>query len=462
MRRGLVRSAAVVAYVAWSARNLGCDPLSTTSKVVDTDGDGLSDVDEKQLYGTSPVLADTDGDGMSDYVEIVQKSFDPVSAPLRFNPRVADVPELDILVTGPPLLSLRITEANGETRTFETSHTIGTEDTVTDSTTQTNAQTNGISQSTTVTREIARDVGISNVQRERDAGPGGRDAGVDASEDQGGPILVTLSDAVSSTAERSSTTLLSFSFTHEQSRSISEAVTRAEAYAQSHDIEASGAVLGLLAVIVNRGDLAFRVTNLVLSASLLTADGLEAPVGNLDIHTVFTNFVPYSLAPGEQQGPVNFDKDFINLDQVAAILRNLQGLTVRIGVYELSDVAGKPFAFDVEVIRARTATVSIDYGKRRPPERHLVATNLDPASPGVSAKRALHEILRIPVQSDPDSGVTSVRDVVADPGGRGRWIVYHRHDNGSHVMTTPYRGPFDFDQITLRTGDVLRLIWVDS
>lgn len=38
--------------------------------VVDTDRDGLSDVDEVQLYGTDEVVADTDGDGFLDGVEI--------------------------------------------------------------------------------------------------------------------------------------------------------------------------------------------------------------------------------------------------------------------------------------------------------------------------------------------------------------------------------------------------------
>ena len=43
----------------------GTDPNSS-----DTDGDGLSDFDEVRLHGTSPILADTDGDGTDDGVEI--------------------------------------------------------------------------------------------------------------------------------------------------------------------------------------------------------------------------------------------------------------------------------------------------------------------------------------------------------------------------------------------------------
>ena len=47
--------------------------------VVDTDGDGLSDVEE-ELAGTSSAMADTDGDGFSDLLEVRQSNagFDPL------------------------------------------------------------------------------------------------------------------------------------------------------------------------------------------------------------------------------------------------------------------------------------------------------------------------------------------------------------------------------------------------
>jgi hypothetical protein len=45
----------------------------------DTDGDGLTDRDERELYGTEPLQADTDGDELSDGVEI-QLGTDPLNA----------------------------------------------------------------------------------------------------------------------------------------------------------------------------------------------------------------------------------------------------------------------------------------------------------------------------------------------------------------------------------------------
>ncbi len=52
----------------------GSNPL-----LADTDGDGLNDGDEVNIYGTDPTLADTDGDGRSDADEILG---DPATNPL--------------------------------------------------------------------------------------------------------------------------------------------------------------------------------------------------------------------------------------------------------------------------------------------------------------------------------------------------------------------------------------------
>ena len=117
MVRRLLRFSATAVAIAWLGAGLGCDPSSTTPGVVDTDGDGLSDIDEISLYGTSPVLADTDGDGLSDYDEVVQRAFDPVNGPHHFNPLVADVPLMNLRITSAPLVTVHLTDANGVTLT---------------------------------------------------------------------------------------------------------------------------------------------------------------------------------------------------------------------------------------------------------------------------------------------------------------------------------------------------------
>jgi hypothetical protein len=53
---------------------LAVSPVATSTDLhlLDTDGDGLSDYDEINIYHTSPYLEDTDGDGINDKQEIIQ------------------------------------------------------------------------------------------------------------------------------------------------------------------------------------------------------------------------------------------------------------------------------------------------------------------------------------------------------------------------------------------------------
>jgi hypothetical protein len=81
----------------------------------DTDGDGLTDEEEINLYGTSPYLADTDGDGVSDREEI-ERGTDPLCAAGQecdINSRIASSGIVPSLNVGEEALSA--SEANSET-----------------------------------------------------------------------------------------------------------------------------------------------------------------------------------------------------------------------------------------------------------------------------------------------------------------------------------------------------------
>lgn len=52
-------------------------PATTIDPTLDTDGDGLPDVDEIGIYGTNPNNYDTDGDTVSDYLEAKDGKSDP-------------------------------------------------------------------------------------------------------------------------------------------------------------------------------------------------------------------------------------------------------------------------------------------------------------------------------------------------------------------------------------------------
>jgi hypothetical protein len=52
---------------------LGLDPTNP-----DTDGDGVADGDEPNIYGTDPLNPDTDGDGATDGEELFWTHTDPL------------------------------------------------------------------------------------------------------------------------------------------------------------------------------------------------------------------------------------------------------------------------------------------------------------------------------------------------------------------------------------------------
>ena len=58
-------------FVDWHLEFYGVDEYR------DTDGDGLTDVNETNIHNTDPTLADTDGDGLNDGDEILNESTDP-------------------------------------------------------------------------------------------------------------------------------------------------------------------------------------------------------------------------------------------------------------------------------------------------------------------------------------------------------------------------------------------------
>src|SRR5690606_35054501 len=62
--------------------------IDVASDELDSDGDGLSDADEENVYGTDPSNPDTDGDGFTDGEEVEAGSdpLDPLSTPLNLPP----------------------------------------------------------------------------------------------------------------------------------------------------------------------------------------------------------------------------------------------------------------------------------------------------------------------------------------------------------------------------------------
>ena len=66
----------------------------------DSDGDGLFDADELNVYGTDPLNPDTDGDGLTDGAEVIQHMTDPLD-PDTDDDGLTDGEEVNVYMTDP-------------------------------------------------------------------------------------------------------------------------------------------------------------------------------------------------------------------------------------------------------------------------------------------------------------------------------------------------------------------------
>lgn len=512
---------AVVACGLAIPHALACLPSDSAGPEPDTDHDGLSDREELEVYGTSPLMPDTDGDGYTDYQEVVTYGFDPTNDPDRFNPRVADLPQMTIVVTGPPIVRFVTTLADGTTITTDNSladsvtygemfgptWTQGQSNTLSES--QTNTQDMSVMPSTMNQTSVTVPLGSpggsvtvtpvdggggggpTDASADADAGDAGEDgeaedagvpepaeaaaeqvttttnpSGATLTQTQGNSVTLTFDNSVSTTVNPSTTTDTTYSFTDQQIRQNQETYTRTESFAEAHTVTALAATLKVPTVIYNTGHVAFRVTNVFIGATLVDFSGALIAIGNLEIdQDLITTFQPFALAAGEHTGPTVFDDTTLEITSGLQILSSGRGLLLDLATYELDDASGKPYAFDTTDIGSKTALVAIDYGAKsaRQPELYQVATNFDPSHPGVTAGQLFQNILSVPYFASPETGLVAVRETAVSASGGAHWSVALVHDSGPDIATTTYGdslAPYDFDGIDVQAGDVLHLAYV--
>jgi alpha-tubulin suppressor-like RCC1 family protein len=407
----------------------------------DTDGDGLTDDDELLVHKTSPTLKDTDGDGMSDYTECVDYGYDSTNNRYRYNPLIADLPELGINLTSPPSVSLHLTDTEGNKRTFETGRSDESARTVNQS--QTNSRSSSIEMSVKTT----------------------------ATGTVGFPPSASVSVEVGASwgFERSS------SFTYGQARENRQSLSNSEAFEESNEIAASGGILMVTCEIANRGNIAFKIENIILGAVVpdFTNPGIFNPIGNLILDAGnYTSFPNMSLGPGEKLEVLNFINNGLDLTTAKNLLWDSSSLVLKPTSIELVDADGKSFSFNREEVQAKTASILIDYGGHRQTEQYRVATNADPNNWGLTIDKIMTEILDIPFEAGDTSwggqtkqGLISVRDVANDETKNAYWVVVHSWDNGLETDAAGYNlatEDYEFGSILLKAGHKLVLVYIED
>lgn len=434
-------------------------PSNPTANInQDSDADGLSDDLESNTYHTNPEVKDTDGDGFNDYEEIITKAFSAQTDNFQFNPRIADAPKVDIALTSAPNFAMRYTEGN------TTGLSVGTERTTGTSTVDTRNWGGSNSHSVEMTHTASVEVSVQH------------EFGLTGGTSVGATLGYQFSYA--------STNETSTNWSQEQQRENNEALTDIENRESSQTVTVEGGEMHTTVRITNNGDIAYKLKDLTLSAYIGNPlDPLRVqPVANL---TFFPSggpavFPEVTLTPHETTPPLTFGAD-VNIDTIKQLLRDSSNLVIAPVVGTLEGNGEVSFELASTDINTRTAQVIIDFGLDRPVETYHVATVLDQDHPGVTAKRAFEEILRIPYAtgtgswlhgtdsqaSDSFRGVTSVRNQSMDTGKNAYWIVTHTYptEGGVSSKTDYYNlilNPYDFDAIQLQKGHTLHLVYVQD
>lgn len=408
-------------------------PSECDDPELDTDADGLGDCEERVLR-TSPILADTDGDGFDDKAEV--ELFN-ASANYKFNPRIADVPKLRFQMTSVPTLGL----------TYET--TDGTEHTVSAERSEESAMTLTTSESTT---------NATSVEETHSAGVS-LSVGYTWGATGGANVEATVSYGYS----HATTNETSMTWSEEQARENREAYSEGQSFAKSNAVTTSGGSLITTLSVFNEGNVAFTVDNLVVSA--VTHDPARypsvSPIGNLSLDTTFASFPSFSLAPGASADDMVFANTELSVETISSLLRDSNGLTLKVAAYEITDANGNSYSHNFTDIAARDATVLIDYGVERPSERFLVSTSFDPSRGNVPAAEILGDVVNIDFAAD-SGELTAVRNVAADAARSASWLVVHASGDGVEIDTTTYDEDYDFNDIDLRAGDLLHLVYLED
>ncbi len=426
--------------------------------MVDTDGDsrgpggnGISDPNlwdgyELLFSGTSPTLADTDGDGLTDLEEIHSGGIDP---------GIANLPRMSLDLYSDPAIILNVTDTQSNERV------------------QVEAllekDNEGYQHTDTESTKMSIDNTVK-IHTELEAGTGTWPPSFEAkvttdTEFKHGYAT----ESVASWTEES---------VRESRQNLENTVRAIE------QISYDDGMVWTAMKITNSSDMAFRVSDLRIVALRMKPSGAFEPVGTLTLGQLGgTSTEPRRWEPYEGQtgdfvlGPSVEYVGLVGADRLPAqtmrsLMSNPTALMFEIGSYTLHklDAQGVPtvnFAVLGETVIQRTGLIVIDYGNGAV-ERHMIATNVfrfpDGSGRGVALGEALDQIgivhATAPHATDPTRRVlTKVGSVeafldAAQPRIRGFWLV---GGTGS-VFDEPLAQ--DFDDIVLHSGGRVHLTFV--
>ncbi len=387
-----------------TARAVRSDPFSA-----DTDSDGVCDREESALK-LDPRQADTDGDGLSDGEELSRWGSSPTNVDsdqdAHGNSAFYDGAELLNYGTSPTLAD---TDGDGRTD-YEELNQNGTNPLVAElpqpklelvgpvdlgihvmtstGTTLTNAATQSFAQASTNT--LAKTSSTANTQTTESSFE------ITTEASAGFPASASVS-ASGTYSEKAGYVQETSSSVSRQAQLSSEQTYQAlSSQLIEQDQTVTGGHLAVDFQIQNVGTRTFQLSSVVVTA--LRRD----PANPASFTSIATLSFPASandlvLAEGQSAGPIRAEAD-ISGNVALDLLANPGAIFFRTANFQLIDRTGEAFQFSIgEATSSRTALLTIDYGGVRPLERFRVATNVERTSDGKAAgvqlKKALEQMI---------------------------------------------------------------------
>ncbi|MBD3243844.1 MAG: hypothetical protein GF331_24850 [Chitinivibrionales bacterium] len=401
----------------------------------DTDGDGLPDDREIHSYRTNPRQADTDGDGWNDFEELLQ-----FSPPARFNPVIADLPSVEIVIADPPEVGLNWTSSVGSATGSEV--VVGTQSTFAQSTSNSFGSSLGLEHGWTVSGEIGC---------------------------KGNNFVGKVGGAVSGTYAYQSTTQWGYS----SSRSNARSWERAQSMEESHEITYNDGYIAVAAYIRNNSGIGYTVNDLQLAAYKMdyNADNGFEHVSHLELEGLGSGF---TVPPNQMVGPFDFSNT-LSLGEARALVVESEAFMTKLSGHSISMVDDEgtvvDFTHEYTTAAARTALVRIDFGPHsaRKPLMYRVATKVKYNENHAGLfdmyfPYTMRDAMRtIAVDYDTTSldgnvGLSSVDGLAHSPDENAYWFVYHTTPEDSSLLSLRDTS-YQFDSIVIDAYHTVELIY---
>ena len=320
----------------------------------DTDGDALTDIDEIYKYGTSANNSDTDGDGWSDGEEL-GGLYSPTN-PTTFNPLIADVPGLKVVLKKTPSITLNVETSEDETES------------VTVSESKEISTTNSVSYEQTRSADIMSSWSLSTTQGwelgKLDGGFGAKWVG-----------------SVSAGYEGSYTTSTGMTWSSSEEKSVAQNYERALSNERTNGRTVSGATVCMQVELWNTSNIAFTIGSLRLNASTYDVrdSNVMKIIAELDREGGWSDV---TLKSGEKV-PMNFCNNNVAVEKIGNLIYNTGALmlgapTQKITIDRPNCGEACDFTGIYTQVAAQTADITIDYGPGAEgfsSMRYQVATN---------------------------------------------------------------------------------------